>query len=162
MASTKIYLDTSVINFLFADDSPEHQAETREFFDTYIRLGIYETFVSVFVVDELNQTKQGEKREKLLNVIADYELGLLEVTDPEIVRLAQAYLATGVMPPKKLYDALHVAAAVFHRIDYLVSWNYKHLANVNRESRVNAVNLSNGYIKPVRILTPLELMSDET
>ncbi len=71
-------------------------------------------------------------------------------------------MALGVVPPKKLYDALHVAACVFHGVDYLVSWNYKHLANVNRESRINAVNLSNGYNKPIRIITPLELMSDET
>jgi len=53
----KIYLDTSVINFIFADDAPEHQAETVEFFEKFIQLGIYETFVSVFVTDEIAQTK---------------------------------------------------------------------------------------------------------
>jgi len=79
-----------------------------------------------------------------------------------IVALARQYLAAGVIPPKKLYDALHVAASVFHGIDYLVSWNYKHLANVNHESRINVINLSEGYNKPLRIITPLELMSDET
>ncbi len=159
---TKIYLDTSVINFIFADDAPEHQAETVEFFEKYIKSGIYHTFISIFVTDEITQTRDLSKREKLLNVIADFELDFVEVNDPKIVRLAREYLATGVIPPKKLYDALHVAAAVFHGIDYLVSWNYKHLANVNRESRVNVVNLSEGYAKPLRIITPLELMSDET
>lgn len=158
----KIYLDTSVINFLFADDAPEHQAETIEFFERYIGPGIYDTVISVFVIDEINQTPNETKRTKLMQVIADYELGFLEAIDSEIVRMAQDYLAAGVVPPKKLYDALHVAISVFHGVDYLVSWNYKHLANVNRESRINAVNLSNGYTKPIRIITPLELMSDET
>ena len=158
----KIYLDTSVINFLFADDAPEHQAETVEFFERYVGLGIYQTFVSVFVVDEITQTPDDNKRAALMQVIADYELDFLDVTNVEIVRLAREYLAAGVIPPKKLYDALHVAASVFHGVDYLVSWNYKHLANVNREIRINAVNLSNGYRKPIRIITPLELMSDET
>jgi len=158
----KIYLDTSVINFLFADDAPDHQAETIEFFEQYVGLGIYNTVVSVFVVDEINQTPNEGKKAKLMQVIADYNLAFLETVDPEIVRLAQKYLAAGVVPPKKLYDALHVAVSVFHEIDYLVSWNYKHLANVTRESRVNAVNLSNGYTKAIRIITPLELMSDET
>jgi len=159
---TTIYLDTSVINFLFAEDAPEHQAETVEFFDKFIRLGIYETFVSVFVTDEIMQTKQEENRTRLLNVLADFELEFLEASDPRIVHLARQYLTAGVIPPKKLYDALHVGTAVFHKIDYLVSWNYKHLANINRESRINAVNLSQGYEKPIRIITPLELMSDET
>ncbi len=158
----KIYLDTSVINFLFADDSPEHQAETWEFFENYILTGAYEIFVSIFVLDEINQTKSVEKKEQLLNVIAEYEIDFLETTDAEIVKLAQSYLANGAIPPKKLYDALHVAASVFHKIDFLVSWNYKHLANVNRESRINAINLSHGYAKTLRILTPLDLMSDET
>lgn len=158
----KIYLDTSVINFIFADDAPEHQAETVEFFEKFVRLGIYETFVSVFVADEIAQTKDIAKRDKLLNVIADFELDFLDVNAPAIVSPARQYLAVGVIPPKKLYDALHVAASVFHGIDYLVSWNYKHLANVNRESRINVVNLSEGYTKPLRIITPLELMSDET
>lgn len=159
---TKIYLDTSVINFIFADDAPEHQAETVEFFEKYIRLGVYNTFVSVFVTDEIMQTGNLSKREKLLNVIADYELSFLEVSTPTIVHLARQYITAGVIPAKKLYDALHVAASVFHGIDYLVSWNYKHLANVSRESRINVVNLSEAYTKPLRIITPLELMSDET
>ena len=45
-----------------------------------------------------------------------------------------------------------------HEIDYLVSWNYKHLANVNRKKKVLAVNVANNYLKPIRIITPIELI----
>ena len=75
----------------------------------------------------------------------------------EIGLLAQNYLDNGIMPPKKLFDALHVAFCVVSKIDYLVSWNFKHLANINRERRVLAKNYELGYIHPLRIITPTEL-----
>ncbi|HLP92387.1 MAG TPA: type II toxin-antitoxin system VapC family toxin [Saprospiraceae bacterium] len=157
----KIYLDTSVINFLFADDSPEHQMETIDFFERFIARNVYQSLVSVFVLDEIQQTPSEIKKDKLLQVISDFNLELLEATNPRIVLLASAYLQAGAIPPKKIYDALHVAVCVVHKIDYLVSWNYKHLANVNRENRINIVNLAQGYSNQIRIITPLELMSDE-
>lgn len=71
--------------------------------------------------------------------------------------LAQNYLDNGIMPSKKLFDALHVAFCVVSKIDYLVSWNFKHLANINRERRILAKNYELGYIHPLRITTPTEL-----
>lgn len=62
------------------------------------------------------------------------------------------------MPAKKLYDALHVACCVVEKIDYLVSWNYKHLANVNRERKVLSLNYQLGFLHPLRILTPTDLI----
>jgi len=55
-------------------------------------------------------------------------------------------------------DALHVAISTVNKIDYLVSWNYKHLANVNREKNIIAINLQYNYLNPLRICTPLELL----
>jgi hypothetical protein len=75
----------------------------------------------------------------------------------EIGLLTQNYLDNGIMPPKNLFDALHVAFCVVSKIDYLVSWNFKHLANINRERRVLAKNYELGYIHPLRIITPTEL-----
>ncbi len=75
-----------------------------------------------------------------------------------IDNLADSYISNGVIPEKKRFDALHMACAVIHNIDYLVSWNYKHLANVNRERKVSSVNLNNNYLHTIRIITPLELI----
>lgn len=155
----KIYLDTSVINFLFADDAPELKVYTVDFFDNFIRTSIYETYISAFVIDEIQQTKDSRKKEALLNVVKDYSIELLPITNSsELEELAQQYISHGAIPPKKLYDAYHIACSVLHQIDYLVSWNFKHLANVNREKKVIAVNTENNYMYPLRIITPLELI----
>lgn len=137
-------MDTSVINFLFADDAPEKKEITVDFFDNFIKTGIYQTYISNFVVQEINQTTNLAKRE------------LQDIN--EIRLLATLYIEKEVIPLKKLFDALHIAAAVVNKIDYLVSWNYKHLANVTREKKIIAINLENNYTHSLRILTPLELI----
>ena len=157
MKST-IYLDTSVINFLFADDSPEKKEITVDFFDNFVKLGVYDTFITEYVIAEINQTTDIEERLRLLKIVEDYPIEILPVDKvEEIGLLAQNYLDNGIMPPKKLFDALHVAFCVVSKIDYLVSWNFKHLANINRERRVLAKNYELGYIHPLRIITPTEL-----
>ncbi len=75
----------------------------------------------------------------------------------EVEELAQAYLAQKVVPLDYDDDARHVAVCTVARIEYLVSWNFKHLANVRRESGFNAVNLLQGY-SSVRIVAPTFLI----
>lgn len=158
MTKPSLYLDTSAINFLFADDAPEKKEITVDFFDNFIRLGIYDTFITEFVIAEINQTPSQVERNQLLKVIEEYPIEVLPVEKiEEIGSLAQIYLDAGIMPPKKLFDALHVAFCVVAKIDYLVSWNFKHLANINRERRILAKNYEIGYIHPLRIITPTEL-----
>lgn len=153
-----VYLDTSAINFLFADDAPEKKEITVDFFDNFIKLGMYDAYVTEFVIAEINQTGNPDERIKLLKVIEDYPIEVLPVEKvEEIGSLAQNYLDNGIMPPKKLFDALHVAFCVVTKIDYLVSWNFKHLANINRERRILAKNYELGYIHPLHIITPTEL-----
>ncbi len=158
MIKSTIYLDTSTINFLFADDAPEKKEITVDFFENFVRLGIYDTFVTEYVIAEINQTDNEMERARLLKILEDYPIEILPIDKTEdIGQLAQNYLDNGIMPPKKLFDALHVAFCVVHKIDYLVSWNFKHLANINRERRVLAKNYELGYIHPLRIITPTEL-----
>jgi len=158
MIKSTVYLDTSAINFLFADDAPEKKEITVDFFDNFVRLGIYDTCITEYVIAEINQTSDEAERERLLNVIEDYPIEILEIENTErVALLAQQYLTDGIMPPKKLFDALHVAFCVVSKIDYLVSWNFKHLANINRERRILAKNYELGYIHPLRIITPTEL-----
>ena len=115
--------------------------------------------MSIFVLEEINQTANVEKRNKLLNVINEYFIEIIQPENlKEIQTLAQLYLDKAIIPPAKLLDALHVACSVTNRIDYLVSWNYKHLANVNRERRILALNSEYNYFNNIRILTPIELI----
>ena len=147
-ATLSVYLDTSALNFLFADDAPEKKDITLDFFENFLKPGIYRPFISDFVLQEINQASSLEKRRALQDAVRDYFVELLVLDNiDEIQTLASNYLSEGVVPPNKILDALHIACAVDHEIDYLVSWNYKHLANVNREKKVLAVNVANNYLK---------------
>jgi hypothetical protein len=75
----------------------------------------------------------------------------------EIDHLAATYVAQGVVTPKCEDDARHVAACTVNRIDLLVSWNFRHMVNVQRETTFNGVNLLNGY-PAIRIVNPLEII----
>jgi hypothetical protein len=102
------------------------------------------------------------QRGRLLEKIRQYRLKEVPVEPrDEVTSLADAYVAAGVIPARKYEDALHVALCTVHDIDVLVSWNFEHLANVNKERRILAVNQANGYLYPLRITTPLEVMGDE-
>ncbi|CAN5123345.1 hypothetical protein BH20BAC1_BH20BAC1_15470 [soil metagenome] len=72
--------------------------------------------------------------------------------------LADSYVSEGIIPAKKRLDALHVACCVLYKLDYLVSWNYKHLADVNKEKQILSFNFTQNYLHPLRIIAPLELL----
>jgi predicted nucleic acid-binding protein len=92
--------------------------------------------------------------QKRLAVLAP--LTLLDVT-PSAGALAQAILAKGVLPPSAARDAVHVATAAVHAVDYLLTWNCKHLANAQIMRRIEAVCQAHGHRMPI-MCTPDELM----
>ena len=162
MKKLRIYLDTSVISFLSADDAPEKRDETHEFFERFVRAGTCEIYVSSVVVDEIKRTHDPSTRQRLLDVIHEYRLAQLD-NEPrqEMIELAQQHIAQGAIPPGEFDDALHVATSTVHEMDVLVSWNFHHLANIRKEARIGAVNTLLGYHHPLRITTPHQLLSHE-
>jgi predicted nucleic acid-binding protein len=161
MKQLRIYLDTSVINFLLADDAPEQRDLTVEFFDRVVR-NSQTVFVSQLVAREIERTKDSSRRGQLQQVLQEYGLPMLPAEpQKEIESLASEYQRLGAIPRGHWEDATHVAICTVHEVDVLVSWNFKHLANVQRERRIAAVNASLGYVYPLRITSPLELMNDE-
>ena len=162
MTKLRIYLDTSVINFLFADDAPEKRDVTLEFFEEYVTRRVHDCFMSSVVVDELERTKDTATREKLLKAVRDYPLAMLAIEPrEEIVSLADSYREKGAIPAAKIEDSMHVALATVYQMDALISWNFQHLANLTKERRIAAVNEALGYIYPLRVTTPLEVMGRE-
>jgi predicted nucleic acid-binding protein len=163
MRKMTIYLDTSVINFLFADDAPEKKDITVDFFDHYVLPHVYEVYVSVVVIDEISRTKNDHKREMLLATLWKYNVKVVPIEDriDEIEELAKSYIASGIIPEKKIEDALHIAICTVFEMDVLLSWNYKHLANVNKERLILSANLLEGYSKQFRMATPMEVMYEE-
>lgn len=161
MKPLRLYLDTSVINFLFADDAPEKRDLTVEFFERVVRHSDT-VFVSQLVIDEVGRTRDAARRATLRAALHKYDLPMLR-TEPlaEIETLADEYRRVGAIPLNAEDDAVHVAICTVNQVDVLVSWNFKHLANVNRERRIAAVNESLGYVYPLRITTPLGVMNND-
>ncbi|HEX7723732.1 MAG TPA: hypothetical protein VF397_16340, partial [Pyrinomonadaceae bacterium] len=79
----------------------------------------------------------------------------------EAAILAEGYVSRGIFHRKFIADALHVAVASFHKIDYLVTWNFGHLANVRRQARIRLFNTAAGFFVPM-IVTPEFLVSEAT
>jgi len=156
MRRPRIYLDTSVINFLFVTDAPAFQAITVDFFAHNARL--YGLYVSEIVLLEIEQDPHEGHRGQLLRALTDNEVEVLPADQRETVdRLAARYIERGAVPQMKWADAQHLAYATIYEMDILLSWNFKHLANVNREARIRVVNTEEGYHYPLRLLSPLEV-----
>ena len=79
--------------------------------------------------------------------------------DEEAIALANAYLRDGAVAESSLSDARHIAIATIARADILVSWNFKHIVNLNRIRRFNAVNLKLGY-PTIEIRSPSEVLNE--
>lgn len=147
-----LYLDTSVIGGAFDD---EWKDATLELF-RLASSGSYRLVTSVVAEREVEDAPP-RVRQQFAELFADpAQVHLL--TD-EAESLAHEYVATGVVTSKYLDDARHVAVASVQGIAVIVSWNFRHLANLRRETGFNGVNLLQGYPQ-VRILSPLELIHE--
>ncbi len=147
--TASLYLDTSVLGGYFDE---EWQVPTRELWQQ-MKAGLWHFHTSIIAFDEL--TKAPSSVRELFQETFDPH-NLVPVTQ-EIEQLAAQYIEKSVLTPKYTDDARHVAACTVAKIDYLVSWNFRHLVNVQREAGFNAVNLLLGY-QTIRIVNPMELI----
>ncbi len=150
MRKPKLYLETSVWNFLFADDAPDKKHETEKFFGE-IEAGKYEIYISETVRAEIFSAPSS-KKEKLDGAIDKYKPVELEL-DEDVRQLAQFYLDNGVLSAKHINDLLHLSYASVNGLYALVSWNLNHLVKMKTHSLGNAVNYANGYHE-ILIFTP--------
>ena len=129
----------------------------------YVKEGIYIVFISPIVIDEINRTNDEDKRNKLLGVVKTYNINVIDITEEktEIAKLSSLYIEQSAIPKDKLEDAMHIAIATINEIDILLSWNYKHLANINKERIISAINLLAGYTKPLKMVTPMEVVYEK-
>jgi predicted nucleic acid-binding protein len=147
---------------MHADDSPEKQSITKEFFEKY--LSLYDVYISDLVLTEIENTRTAALRNKLKQVVMEHSLKVIETApeDQEVVfNLAHRYIEEGVIPQRKFDDAIHVAVCVHYEFDVLLSWNFRHLANINKQIRINAVNKKEGYLKELFLLSPMEVLYEE-
>jgi len=151
----KIYLDSSVVNHLFADDTPDRKQDTLRLWDE-CRVGKYEVFASPVVIYEIEKCHE-PKRSQLLEKMNLIEFVTLQETD-DINELAAEYIQKGVFKEKDFNDCLHVAYAVASDCDVVISWNFKHLVNEKTRNKVKVVNASNRY-KEIAIVSPDDFLA---
>ena len=151
MKKLKIYLDTSVISYLFAEDTPEKMEDTHLFWEDLIN-DKYDIFLSPVVLDEIQKCSE-TKRSDMFDKMKEIHYQILEKTD-EVNLLAQKYLDSGALTEKSRNDCLHIAHAVIHNCDIIVSWNFKHIVNLKVINKIKAVNTINMY-KEISIVSPV-------
>jgi hypothetical protein len=100
-----------------------------------------------------------ENVKKLVTSLKAEDTEFLEAND-EAVELATQYVSERVVGQTCLADCLHIALATINRADYLISWNFKHIVNVQRIRGYNAINIKNGY-KELEIRSPRDFMTYE-
>lgn len=142
-----LYLETSVIGAYLDNGDSFRRDLTIRWFEH--ELSEYEAFTSILVQRELERIDEPH-RTGYLNIIKPMKR--LDLTD-EAAILADGYLSRGIFQRKFLADAMHVALASIHKVDYFVTWNFGHLANVRRQARIRLFNTAAGFFSPV-IVTP--------
>ena len=157
-AKPKVYVETTVVSYLTARPSRDlvraaHQEVTCEWWATR---GGFALFISQFVLDEAAAGDAGAAAQRLE---ALRDATLLDVTENAIV-LASDLVAGGGLPAKARVDALHVAMAVVHGMDFLLTWNCKHIANAATRGTIEELCRAAGFEPPI-ICTPLELNAKE-
>ena len=155
MKEIHAYIETSVWSFAFAEDAPEYRADTIVFLDL-CRKRLFEPYISNAVLSEI-QVAQPPLRKRLEELLRDVKPVLLPWL-PEADDLSDTFVREKAVPPSKPQDARHVAIAMTHGLDVLVSWNFRHMVNLRREERFNAIALLEGYHHQLRIVSPKELI----
>ncbi len=155
-----VYIETSIVSYLRQRPSGQvvaaaRQLLTHKWWNTE-RVN-YELVTSQYVLDE---AADGHPQ------LAGERLALLQgipllPADSEVAKIANEIMYRAILPPKALFDALHIAIVAHHRIDYLLTWNCRHIANARILSRVHDVLQDLGIPIPV-ICTPEEMVEDDS
>lgn len=156
MDRRRVYVETSIVSYLTARPTSDliaaaWQKATLDWWDT--QRGRFDLYTSDVTLEEAGRgdTNAAARRLEALSGIP-----VLELTD-SAVDLASALVGQGALPRKAIDDALHVALCAVHGVDYLLTWNFRHLDNAETKPVIRAVSASHGFSAP-EICTPQELM----
>ncbi|MDB9427978.1 type II toxin-antitoxin system VapC family toxin [Microcystis aeruginosa CS-555/01A07] len=154
--SETVYIETSILGYLTARPSRDivvaaNIEVTKEWWNR--RRGDFQLYSSQAVVKE---TSQGDVviASQRLEILAN--LSLLDLNQA-VLDLAEQFLERSNLPAKADIDAVHIAAATVHGMDYLLTWNCKHIANAQIQGKLAEISLDFGYELPI-LCTPYELL----
>lgn len=158
--SETVYIETSILGYLTSRSTKNlilaaNIEITRDWWES--RRNAFILYTSEAVLDEVAQG-DAEIAAQRLEILRDFPLLAL---NQAIQDLAAQFLARSSLPrslpPKAKVDAIHIAAATIHGMDYLLTWNCKHIANAQIQGKLAEISLDFGYVLPI-LCTPNELM----
>ena len=149
----RLYLDTSVFGGHFDEEFSEFTIPLFERLDK----GEFILLFSSVTQDELENAPKNVR--DLVTGIKKESTEFLEAND-EAVNLATKYIEEKVVGQTSYADCLHIALATINKADYLISWNFRHIVNVQRIMGYNSINIKNGY-KQLEIRSPRDFMNYE-
>ncbi len=154
--SETVYIETSILGYLTARSTKNlilaaNIEITRDWWES--RRNDFVLYTSEAVLEEVAQGDT-EIADQRLEVLRDFPLLAL---NQDVQNLAVQFLVRSNLPSKARVDAIHIAAATVHGMDYLLTWNCKHIANAQIQGKLAEISLDFGYVLPV-LCTPNELM----
>ena len=158
MNKIRIYLDTSVISYLEAEDTPEKMQDTINFWQELIK-GQFIVTISDLTVAELYMCPEPKRTLLFKHLSAIDYVEVREIS--ETIMLADEYLKYGVLNLKSRDDCRHIAIATITGCKYIVSWNFKHFVNIKTINKVQAVNKLMNY-NEINILPPSMMLEGES
>jgi len=155
MKKNRVYVETSVWNFLLAEDVPDRREAAEIFLNSKIR---FDFFISDIVLEEISKAPELIRIElrRLIYQIAPIQLQ----PDSEIISLADFYVERTIIPTKFRNDAFHIAYATFYDLEYLASYNFRHIVRIKTRDEIKTANFLKGYRSPI-IASPEELIEYE-
>ena len=155
-----IYIETTIIGYLTARSATDviflaRQELSRRWWDG--RRSEYDLYVSQFVLDEASAGDPTAAAERMALLDG---LQILDSGHPDVDRLADLLIDQHLLPSKARADAQHVAVATAFGVDYLLTWNCKHIANADRLPLIYSTLRREGFDPPL-IVTPEEFSNDE-
>ena len=149
----RIYIDTSVFGGYF---DLEFNQDTVPFFNKVI-----ENQVKILVSEilELELYRAPDLIQNFFESIPENLIERVELTD-EVEKLAAKYISENVVGKTSRADCQHIALATIYKADVLVSWNFKHIVNLERIRGYNSIKFREGY-QMTEIRTPKEIFEYE-
>jgi len=153
MSKPRLYFDTSVFGGIY---DVEFQQETEMLFEMVKKGEIICVYSDLC---EFELEKAPDKVKEHFLSLDKNQTEYVEITE-EINQLAEEYVNEKVVGETNMDDCRHIACATINKVDYLISWNFKHIVNVFRIRGYNAINIKNGHIQ-LDIRSPKEIITNE-
>ncbi len=154
----RVYIETTIPSYLTARKTDDlilsaNQEITKEWWDEH--RGGYDLFISQFVIIE---AQAGDLAMAQLRLDALDGIELLPVSE-DALELGRTLITKGPLPEKAQTDAFHIAVAASANMDYLLTWNCRHIANAKMQNGIRTICSEFGFTTP-EICTPAELLED--